>query len=161
MWWLGAPRKQDRNCQGPGSGMASFPLCFLGLRSITFKGWNATPQYKNLQPSLIYHNVQIILVRILFCPKLLFHIYSENSPIILSERFYWVIHKSDIFFQHFVPFQTHANALIKEYAPILSHKSSMKTWNNHSSSLTTIYDFRIDWLARNKISRLDILYAYS
>lgn len=48
---------------------------------------NSIPQWENLQSHLIHHNVQVILVRILFFPQSLFHVFSENTSITLSKDF--------------------------------------------------------------------------
>lgn len=95
MWWLRVPWKQGRKCQinCHWSTMTSFPLCSLSPRSHSFKGWNSMSQSENLQQSLIYYNVQIILVRILFCPHYSSTYIVKNPPIILSEKFYRMIHK--------------------------------------------------------------------
>lgn len=57
--------------------------------STTFKEIekNSILQWENLQSHLIRHNVQGILVRILFFPKSLFHVFSENTSITLSKDF--------------------------------------------------------------------------
>lgn len=49
-------------------------------------------------------------------PKFIFYTFSDNPFLSFSEGFYWLIHQSNIFFQHFVSFQMYAHGLTKEYA---------------------------------------------
>lgn len=94
-WWLRTPREQGRNYHRPGSGVESFPLC-SGLKGVTFSkdeilsnfsrdGGKFLLTWEDLQPHLIQHNVQFMLVSITF-PKLLFYIFSETLPITLPEE---------------------------------------------------------------------------